>query len=167
MTLPQTEATRIREYLQAQAAAKSIDDLIARVHEGVDELEAAARSVGASKLASVPPGDTWSPMDCMLHAAASNMHVAQQILYVALSGELPIEAEPSLPADRQQILAQHADAIASLYAHVRDADPDAYLEVKWQHPFFGDLNWREWLLFLRIHAKDHARQLEGMKAALA
>ena len=48
--------------------------------------------------------------------------------------------------------------------HIRAADPNANLDTKWRHPMFGDLNWREWLLFLRIHAQDHARQLEKMDA---
>lgn len=166
MTTPVSDFERIRGYLQQQAAEKNVEEIIVRVQEGMDELAAAARAVDAAKLESVPSGDTWSPLDCMNHAAASNMHVAQQILYAALTGELPIEGEPALPRNREQILAQHAEAIESLYAHVRDAAPDAYLELKWHHPFFGDLNWREWLLFLRIHAKDHARQLEAMREAL-
>ena len=166
MTTPTDEFARIRTYLQQQAGEKSIEDLIGRVQEGMDELAAAGRSIDPARFAEVPPGETWSPRDCLTHAAASNIHVAQQVLYVAHTGELPIEGEPTLPADREQILVRQAEAIASLYEHVREARPDAYLEVTWQHPFFGDLNWREWLLFLRIHCRDHARQLTAMKESL-
>jgi hypothetical protein len=80
---------------------------------------------------------------------------------------MPTDPEPELAADRAVLLARHSEAIESLYAHVREADPSAFLDVKWSHPFFGDLNWREWLLFLRIHTKDHARQLASMTAALS
>jgi hypothetical protein len=45
---------------------------------------------------------------------------------------------------------------------VRDADPEGFLETTWPHRFFGDLNWREWLLFLELHCADHAAQLEAM-----
>ncbi len=167
MTTPTDEFARIRSYLQQQAGDKSIDELIVRVQEGIDELAAAARAIDPASFATVPGAETWSPLDCLSHAAASNIHVAQQVLYVAHTGELPIEAEPALPADREQILARQAEAIASLYEHVREARPDAYLDVKWPHPFFGELNWREWFLFLRIHCRDHARQLGAMKEALA
>jgi hypothetical protein len=166
MTTPTEEFARIRGYLQQQAEQKTIDELVVRVQEGLDQLAAAARAIEASRFALVPPGEEWSPAQCLQHAAASNMHVAQQVLYVAHTGELPIEGEPPLPADREQILARQAEAIQSLYEHVREARPDAYLDVKWEHPFFGDLNWREWLLFLRIHAIDHARQLTAMKEAM-
>ncbi|MBA4180649.1 MAG: hypothetical protein C0506_08695 [Anaerolinea sp.] len=162
MTQPQDEQARIRSYLQQQAAQRTIDELIRRVQEGMDELASAARGVPTAALTTIPPGEEWSPMDCLRHAAASNMHVAQQVLFAALEGTLPSNSEPDLPTDREAILAKHAEAIDSLYEHVRAADPGANLELKWKHPFFGDLNWREWLLFLRIHAKDHSRQLAAM-----
>jgi hypothetical protein len=90
------------------------------------------------------------------------MQVAQQVIFASLEGTLPSDPEPVLPADRDAILARHIEAIDSLYEHVRAADPEANLHLKWEHQFFGDLNWREWLLFLRIHARDHARQLQAM-----
>lgn len=162
MNQPQEEFERIRGYLQQQAAQRTIDELIGRVQEAIDEMAASARAVPDALLTVIPPGDEWAPMDCLRHAAASNMHVAQQVLFAALEGTLPTDPEPELPADRETILAKHAEAIDSLYEHVRAADPGANLHLKWKHPFFGDLNWREWLLFLRIHARDHSRQLAAM-----
>jgi hypothetical protein len=35
-----------------------------------------------------------------------------------------------------------------------------------EHPFFGPLNWRETLLFMRLHDLDHAGQLKQIAAAL-
>lgn len=162
MTQPQEELDRIRGYLQQQASQRTIEELIARVQEGVADLAAAARGVPESVLGVIPAGDEWSPMDCLRHAAASNMQVAQKVLFAALEGALPSDPEPELPANRDSIIAQHAEAIDSLYEHVRAANPEANLQLKWNHPFFGDLNWREWLLFLRIHSRDHARQLQAM-----
>lgn len=43
MTQPQDELDRIRGYLQQQASQRTIDELIGRVQEGVDDLAAAAR----------------------------------------------------------------------------------------------------------------------------
>ena len=167
MTQPQSDNDRIRDYLQAQAAQRTIDELCGRVQEGVDDLATAARGVPEAALNAIPAGDEWTPMDCLRHAASSNMLVAQQVLFAALEGYLPADGEPEVPADREAIIAAHAEAIDSLYVHVRSADPEANLELKWQHPFFGDLNWREWLLFLRIHSRDHARQLASMSGASA
>jgi hypothetical protein len=52
-----------------------------------------------------------------------------------------------------------------LFARVKAATGDEHLDVMWEHPFFGPLNWREWLLFLRIHDLDHARQIAAISAA--
>ncbi|MEP6871004.1 MAG: DinB family protein [Anaerolineaceae bacterium] len=167
MTQPQEDLDRIRGYLQQQAAQRTIDELIARVQEGVDDLATAARGVPDTALNAIPAGDEWTPLDCLRHAMSFNMHVAQQVLFAALEGHLPTDGEPEVPADRDAVLAAHAEALDSLYIHVRAADPEGNLELTWKHPFFGELNWREWLLFLRIHSRDHARQLAAMSGARA
>ncbi|MGI8927166.1 MAG: DinB family protein [Tepidiformaceae bacterium] len=164
-TVMDPEQQRIRGYLQQQAQ-KPIEDLIARVEEGVAELEAAARAVEPEALDATVAGETWTPMDCIRHSTGSNIHGARQILYAAHTGELPADPTPTPGGGREEALAAQREAMDSLYAHVRDANPEAYLELKWEHPFFGDLNWREWLIFLRIHSKDHARQLQTMSGAL-
>ena len=48
---------------------------------------------------------------------------------------------------------------ATLFERALTADPDARLEDTVEHPFFGPLNWRETLLFIRLHDLDHAGQL--------
>ena len=42
----------------------------------------------------------------------------------------------------------------------------ARLEATIAHPFFGALNWRETLLFMRLHDLDHAGQLTKVAGAL-
>lgn len=167
MTHPmEPEFERIRGYLQQQAADKSIPELFERVKEGMAELVDAARSVPAAVLSTRPPGDDWAPMDCLKHAVQSNLQVAQDVLHVALTGSRPGEPEPELAPDRDVLIAAQESSLESLWAHVSEADPQSNLHITWPHPFFGELNWREWLLFLRIHAKDHARQLTAMGETL-
>ncbi len=156
------ESQRIRGYLQSQASEKTVEELIARVEEGMQELAGAALAIRPGARTAIPPGETWSPDDCLRHATGSDIHCARQILHVACTGELPPGAEEAPAGSFEEMLARHREALDSLYAHVREADPEAFLDVKWEHPFFGELNWREWLLFLRIHSKDHARQLAAM-----
>jgi len=54
-----------------------------------------------------------------------------------------------------------------LIASVLQADPQAHLDITWGHREFGQMNWREWLLFARVHILDHARQMQAIAAALA
>jgi len=159
------EAQRILGYLQQQAAEKSIEELAVRVREGVDELHAAARTIAPENRELAPEGEEWSPDDCLRHLVGSNIHVSGQVLHVALTGAFSPNDEQPVEGTFEDLIARHDEAIESLFAHVREAAPDAFLDLKWRHPMFGDLNWREWLIFLRIHCKDHARQIAAMPAA--
>ena len=153
----QAERESLRGYLQQQAAKRTVEELVARVQESVDAVAAAARAVPAHRLDELGPGEgeLWTPVDCLRHVIDWNRLVAQQVLYVALSGELPEPGTaPPLPATIEELLAVQTEAIDSLYAHVRDAEPTAYLDVTWEHMFFGRMNWREWFLFLRVHNLD-------------
>lgn len=159
------QRTGILEYLRQQAAKRSIEEIISRVQDGVDAVAIAARLVPEDRLSELGPGEgePWTPVDCLKHVVDWNRLCAQQILYVALSGELPEGAiRPELPETIDGLIEFQQQAIDSLFAHVRDADPDAYLYVTWEHPFFGNLNWREWLMFLRVHCLDHAPQLKAL-----
>jgi DinB superfamily len=54
----------------------------------------------------------------------------------------------------------------ALFERVSRADPAAHLDRTIEHPMFGPLNWRETLLFLRLHDLDHAGQLQKIASAL-
>ncbi len=164
--MPQSERERIRQWLIDQAAALSPEELLGRVAEGVAELRAAATAIPAERFAECPPGEEWSPLACLSHLVEWHIRGGTAVLHVALTGELPADQAPPLPGERDALLRELERAQDSLADHVRAADPGAHLDVRWEHPFFGPLNWREWLLFLRIHARDHARQLAAMQAAL-
>lgn len=161
MTLPAEIVEAGRRYLERDATALSVDEVIARVDTAAGRLRDAAMGVPEGSF-EASRADGWSARECLAHVVGWNMRNAQQILYVALSGELPPEAEPEVPAERGEALAKHQEALDSLYVHVRDAEPEGFLYVRWEHPFFGELNWREWLLFLELHCIDHAGQLTAM-----
>jgi hypothetical protein len=161
----QAERDSVRNYLQQQAAKRTVEELVQRVQESVNAVAQAARAVPAHLLGELGAGEgeMWTPVDCLRHVVEWNRMVAQQVLYVALSGELPDGGgPPPLPETIEDLLDVQTEAIDSLYAHVREAEPDAYLDVTWEHMWFGRLNWREWFLFLRVHNLDHAAQLQAL-----
>lgn len=153
------ENARIRTHLQDQAGARSVPELVERVREGISDLLTAARAVPEARLDKpLAPGE-WSAAECIRHAAGNNIEDARWILHAAWMGYGPADPPGAVPEDRESLLAKMDEAMESLYVHVLEAAPDGNLEFTWAHPMFGELNWREWLLFLRIHSKDHARQL--------
>jgi hypothetical protein len=166
------EQLRIREYLQAQGAKQSPPAVVERVKAAMEELRAAAAAVPASRFEERPAPDQWSANEVMAHVLWSGAAFGGAILRVLAgqpAGEMIREA---LPAEVKRHNAEEwADALARerepLFRRVREANPEAHLDERIGHGFFGTLNWRETLLFLRLHDLDHAGQLKKIAEALA
>jgi hypothetical protein len=137
--------------------------LIELVEAGCRRFHEAARAIPIAAL-DRPLDDDWTPRQAVRHMVARAMHRAREVLYVALSGEVPGPEEPALPDDIEALLATHREAIDSLYEHVRQAGDD-FLAVQWAHPAFGEMNWHEWMAFIQVHTEDHTQQLEKMAGA--
>jgi predicted TIM-barrel fold metal-dependent hydrolase len=164
MTMPlDAGAQATRDYVAREAASRTAEGLVELVESDVARLHALADGFPPERLRTPLDGD-WTPMDCVTHVASRTMVRAREVLYVALSGELPPPEEVSLPDDLPGVLAKHREAMDSLYAHVRDA-PDDFKAFTWNHPVVGPMTWPEWMVFVQAHLDDHCQQLERMAAA--
>jgi len=107
----------------------------------------------------------------MAHVVDAGRHFGEGILR-ALDGRPPGERRHAdeRPAAPSHIAAEWLAMLdrdrEALFARALAADPASRLEPSIAHGFFGRLNWRETLLFIRIHDLDHAGQLEKIAAAL-
>lgn len=129
----------------------------ARCLEGVSEEQAAFK-----------PGSEWSIKEIVAHLVSVGAATNQVIQSLALGEEPPPdlgEAEPAAdrPIDElRRDLAQMWEETCRLAASLPESGG---LERTFPHPFFGPLNFREWLAFQRLHAMDHVQQIEEVKAA--
>ena len=162
MTIPEGATEVILSYIRRKAAEWTPEEMAQRVEAAVTQLEAAARAVPDDLLEVRQEGQEWSPLECIRHVAEVNHGTATRVRGVVSEGAVPDEIPP-VPQSREDVLATHAEVIAGAIRAVREgnADPDA--DVVWLHPFLGDLNWKEWLLTLRVHSLDHANQLEALQ----
>lgn len=172
MTAMTEEQQRIRGYLQSQAAKLSVPDLVEKVRSDQEQVRQAAEAVPSARFAERPAGDEWSANEVMAHVVDGAVRAAAAIRAVIERGALPPPQDDTLRHDvRVQDAAawwaELAAARAALFERLAAVSGDEHLDITWQHPFFGPLNWREWLLFLRIHDLDHARQMQAITAALA
>jgi len=163
------EQRRIRGYLQAQGAKLAPAEVIDKVQAAMADLRQAAAAVPAARFSERPQPEEWSGNEVMAHVVDAGRHFGDQILAI-------LDGRPRPAAERKRdasvrtaeewwaILARDRDA---LFTRVRAADPAANLGEPIEHPFFGPLNWREILLFTRLHDLDHAGQLQKIAAALA
>jgi DinB superfamily len=160
------EEKRIRSYLEAQGAKLSPAELIEKIESAMGDLRAALFAVPAGRLSARPSGDDWSAAEVMEHVVSAGSHFAKALGSGALfaSGR---SSEPVAFRTAAEWWAALDRDRRALFELVRRADPSAHLERTIDHGMFGSLNWRETLLFLRVHDLDHARQLQKIADALA
>lgn len=151
----------IRAWIQQQAAEQSLEgirDYVASQYEQLLEVVCAIpETVLVEPLA---PGE-WSPIEAFQHVVEWSWQVGEDVLHTCLTGERPGNPPPSFPGEREALASRLRESLDSVWAHVSAADPAAFLDVTWEHPFFGQWNWREWFWFLGVHAMDHANQVRA------
>lgn len=164
------EQQRIRGYLQSQGAKLDPPAIVDKVRTAMADLRAAAATVPAARFGQRPAPDEWSGNEVMAHVVAAGRHFGDAVIRV-LDGQAPGprgSADPTgapLRALDEWWAMLERDREA-LFARALGADPAARLDATVEHPFFGPLNWRETLLFTRLHDLDHAGQLGKIAAAL-
>jgi len=165
------EQKRIRGYLESQGAKLGPPAIVEKIREAMGRLRAAALSVPPARFAQAPSPGEWSANEVMAHVVDAGRHFGEGILR-ALDGRPPGERRHAdeRPAAPSHIAAEWLAMLdrdrEALFARALAADPASRLEPSIAHGFFGRLNWRETLLFIRIHDLDHAGQLEKIAAAL-
>jgi len=136
------------------------------------DLRAAALAVPPARFGERPEPEEWSGNEVMAHVLAADSYFSGGIRR-ALEGLPPgpktegrgIENAPLRSAEKWcALLDKQREPI---FAEVLAADPGAAPDFRIDHPSFGPLNWRETLLFNRLHDLDHAGQLQKIAAALA
>ena len=165
------EEKRIRSYLEAQGAKLAPAAIIEKVRAAMADLGAAATAVPAERFAERPAAGEWSANEVLAHVAAANAYFGGCITS-ALDGTPPPprmkdQGAAGAPAraagEWSALLARDREA---LFERVLNADPLANLERPIEHGMFGTLNWRETLLFMRLHDLDHAGQLQKVAATM-
>ena len=165
------EQRRIRSYLTAQAAKLTPVEIVDKVRVAMLQLRAAADAVPPTRFNDPPAAGEWSANEVMAHVVEAGRHFGGAVVRL-LDGQPPgaprdaPARDPSpRPLESWWSLLERDRTI--VFERVLRADPTARLESTVEHPFFGPLNWRETLLFIRLHDLDHAGQLQKVAGALA
>ena len=166
------EELRIHGYLVAQGAKLAPAAVIEKIQAAMAELRAAADEVPPTRFSERPEPEEWSANEVLAHVVAAGTHFGDAIVSALDDRPQPpraegrgIEGAPARTAGEWcDLLDRDREA---LFARVLRAAPGARLDRVIEHGMFGPLNWRETMLFMRIHDLDHAGQLKKIAAALS
>ena len=166
------EVARVRSYLASQAMRRTPEQLVETLREAHRQFLAATAAVPDADFRTVPGEGEWSAADVLAHIRRIAVFDERSICGVLERGEQPANADDVLEqaptnATREQLLADIEALRERLITVVLQADPQAHLDIVWGHNEFGNMNWREWLLFARVHTLDHTRQMQAIAAGLA
>ena len=165
------EQRRVRGYLVAQGAKLAPGDIVEKVRAAMRDLRVAAEAVPPARFDERPAPDEWSANEVMAHVVDAGRHFGGAIARM-LDGHAGGGVRDRLQRDvpRRSLTEWWALLDAdrtALFARIAQADPQAHLDATADHPFFGPLDWRQTLLFMRLHDLDHAGQLQKIATALA
>ena len=162
---------RVREYLQAQGAKLEPPAIVDKVRAAMADLRTAAAKVPRGRFAERPAPEEWSGNEVLGHVVAAGRFFGGAIVAVLDGAPVPSPARERPPVSDARPAAAWLAALEldreALFARVARAEPSTRLDVTIEHFMFGPLNWRETLLFMRLHDLDHTGQLDKIATALS
>jgi len=171
VTTSTDETERIRAYLIAQANKLTPAELATKLRADTAPLRAIGAAVPAAHFAERPSPNEWSAAEVYSHILDMNERGASAIERILDEGALPRPITDTISgqtraalADAEQYWQTYIVRREALLQRVLLASGDEHLEIQIVHNQFGALNWREWLLFMRVHDLDHMRQLQSITA---
>ena len=165
------EVARVRSYLASQAMRRTPEQVVEVIREAHRQFLEATATVPEAAFRTQPQAGEWSAADVLAHVCTVATFEEQAIRKIVERGEKPADVpdvlEPApVTATREDMLAALDKAREQMFAIALHADPQAHLDITCGHREFGQMNWREWLLFSRVHELDHARQMQSIAAAV-
>jgi hypothetical protein len=164
------EIARIQGYLRVQAAKLTIPQLVDKLRSDARPLRDVASSLTGERFRERPAAGEWSAAEVWTHVLEMSEHGSGAVLAI-IAGERPPPVSDRISGGDRAALDGPADywrefesGRERFYTGVLPARGDEHLDVPIAHPMFGPLNWREWMLFMRVHDLDHLRQLQAIVA---
>jgi len=166
------EIARIQSYLRAQGAKLTLPQLVDKLRADAAPLREAAGAIPAGRFRERPAEGEWSAAEVWTHILEMSERGSAAVLAI-IAGERPQQVRDRVSgADRSELdgpedfWREFESGRERFYAGVLEARGDEHLDVEIRHPTFGALNWREWMLFMRVHDLDHLRQIQSIAARL-
>jgi DinB superfamily len=159
--------THLRSYLASQSMRRTPAQLFEALQSVYHQFVQIVITLPDTTFRTRSNETEWSVAEVAEHVQAV-FGVYEKAICTAIEwGKQPEEVsgaiEPMLRgATREELLAALETSYQRLIACVLQADPNIHLDITWDHFELGQMHWREWLLFVRIHLIEHVRQVQKL-----
>lgn len=164
VSLPEEQRQQVISYLKYQGS-KPASDLVVLIQRGAKMLDDTLAGVTEEQARISPAEGEWSISEVLRHVEASALGCARLVRALA-RGEKGAEAfeGPSMCEDGsfRELRGRVAAAYGEVESAVAALDA-ADLETTANHPFFGEINCKEWAAFMYVHTRDHVNQIDAIR----
>ncbi|MBF6600244.1 MAG: DinB family protein [Dehalococcoidia bacterium] len=163
-------AARVLSYIRHQAA-KPPEALAALVADSQRRLlDAFAACDGDAALRAPAPGE-WSMRELARHVVSAEHGVGLTIERLSRGESAAAMARAGMSSNDGQasygsLLERLRETNARLTTIIAALPAEANVTLTAAHPFFGELNCREWAAFQRVHDEDHIQHAAKIVAAV-
>ena len=164
-----TQSPEIAQQALAYArhqAAKSLADLAALMERTGADCGRCLEGVSEAQ-ASFSHGEEWSMKEVVGHMLVASLSINREIANLVEGRPVSQPGRTGLTAGGDRPIEELRLALADLWAEtgglVASLPKGGNLERTWDHPWFGPLNFKEWIAFQRLHAMDHVQQMERLR----
>lgn len=163
--MTEEEAIRLRSYLAAQSMRRTPEQILEALQEAHHQLIAALPDAAYS---TASDARVWSVLEIVEHVYLFMLHYTTAICDVLENGKCPPDVrnrDEIIPCGdrantRDNLLTALEKLFQRLTRSVLQVEPLAHLDITWRHFELGEMHWREWLLFARVHLLDHVQQVK-------
>jgi hypothetical protein len=164
-----TQSPEIAQQALAYArhqAAKSLADLAALMERTGADCGRCLEAVSEAQ-ASFSHGEEWSMKEVVGHMLVASLSINREIANLVEGRPVSQPGRVGLTAGGDRPIEELRLALARLWREtgglVASLPEDGNLERTWDHPWFGPLNFKEWIAFQRLHAMGHLLQMDRLK----
>ena len=156
---------RVRGYLVSQGEQRDWVDLWPRFIAERGALLMATEKVSGEQADFKPDAESWSIREIVEHVLNVSRAGMRRIEDLSAGRELSSNEAGRMPTKFSMLrrhLTEHSIRYSALLERL---PPSPDYDVTAPHGSFGELNFRSWFVFERVHDTDHLGQIEAVKAA--
>jgi hypothetical protein len=159
---------QLMSYVRHQAL-KPASDLLVLVDRGSDLVDGSLEHVSEAQARFCPAPGEWCICEVLLHLISATHGTARLVESLAAGAKPDVKLSAPTVEMGSETLAELRQGLAESFEHMRSvvrALPEgAGPSVTLLHPLHGELTAKEWAVLGYLHVRDHADQIEKVKAA--